>query len=149
MRQAVRVIVVKEDRLLVMHRNKFGNEFYALVGGGVDFGENPEQALYREVAEETGLIIANPRLVIVEDAGDVYGIQYIYTADYVSGEPKLAVDSAEALIHVGGKNLYTPMWLSLTELPHVVFLPKELQTVLTQHVGRIWPDQPIELTITS
>lgn len=149
MRQAVRVIVVKDQSLLVMHRNKFGQEFYALVGGGIDYGESPEQALYREVLEETGLQLINHKLVIVEDAGNVYGIQYIYTCDYVSGEPALATDSAEALIHAKGANLYTPMWLPLSELPQVVFQPKELQDVLVKHVAMSWPAEPIELVINS
>ena len=149
MRQAVRVIVIKDQSLLVMHRNKFGQEFHALVGGGIDYGESPEQALYREIAEETGLQLANHRLVIIEDAGDVYGMQYIYTCDYISGEPTLAPDSAEALIHAKGNNLYTPMWLPLSELPNVVFQPKELQDVLIKHIGMGWPPEPIKLTISS
>ncbi|MDL2342025.1 MAG: NUDIX domain-containing protein [Patescibacteria group bacterium] len=149
MRQAVRVIVIKDQSLLVMHRNKFGQQFYALVGGGIDYGENPEQALYREVAEETGLQITNPKLVIIEDAGDVYGMQYIYTCDYVSGEPALAADSAEALIHAKGENLYTPMWLPLSDLPNVVFQPKELQATLIAHATAGWPAAPIELLINS
>lgn len=149
MRQAVRAIVIKDQQLLVMHRNKFGQQFYALVGGGVDYGESPEQALYREVAEETGLQIANPRLVIIEDAGNVFGMQYIYSCDYVAGEPSLAPDSAEAMIHAAGKNLYTPMWLPLVDLPAVSLLPKELQAVLVQHCTTGWPNQPIELLINS
>ena len=135
--------------MLVMHRNKFGQEFYALVGGGIDYGESPEQALYREVAEETGLAITNHRLVIIEDAGDVFGVQYIYTCDYVSGEPALAADSSEALIHAKGQNLYTPLWLPLSELPNVVLQPRELQAVLLKHAGKTWPAEPIELTIVN
>ena len=149
MRRAVRVIVIKDQSILVMHRNKFGQEFYALVGGGIDYGESPEQALYREVAEETGLAITNHRLVIIEDAGDVFGMQYIYTCDYVSGEPALAADSSEALIHAKGQNLYTPLWLPLSELPNVVLQPRELQAVLLQHAGKAWPAEPIELTIVN
>lgn len=149
MRRAVRAIVIKDQSILVMHRNKFGQEFYALVGGGIDYGESPEQALYREVAEETGLAIANHRLVIVEDAGDVFGMQYIYSCDYVGGEPALAADSSEALIHAKGQNLYTPLWLPLSELPNVILQPRELQAVLLQHAGKAWPAEPIELTIVN
>ncbi len=147
MRRAVRAIVVKDNALLVMSRNKFGNEFYSLVGGGIDVGEDEIQALHREVAEETGLQIQNPKLVVIEDAGDMYGMQYIYTADYVSGEPALDPDSAEAMIHVGGKNLYTPMWLPLAELPSANLMPTELKDVLVKHCASGWPEQAIELTI--
>ena len=149
MRQAVRVIVVRDQSLLVMHRNKFGSQFYALVGGGIDYGESPEQALYREVTEETGLQLSNHKLVIIEDSGDVFGMQYIYTCDYLSGEPALAPNSAEAMIHAKGENLYTPMWLPLSELATVVFQPKELQAALVKYLATGWPAEPIELLINS
>ncbi|MBC7708141.1 NUDIX domain-containing protein [Polaromonas sp.] len=149
MRQVVRAIVIKDQSLLVMHRNKFGQTYHALVGGGIDHGETAEQALYREIMEETGVQVNNHKLVIIEDAGNVYGIQYIYTCDYVSGEPKLAPDSPEAQINALGQNLYTPMWLPLSELPNVVFQPKELQAVLLEHIGMAWPPEPIHLHINS
>lgn len=148
MRKAVRAIVIKDEKILVMHRNKFGQEFYALAGGGIDYGEDPLQALYREILEEASMIIANPRLVIVEDAGDVFGIQYIYVCDWVSGEPALAPDSEEAQINKAGSNLYTPMWLSLSELAQVKLLPVELHQLLIQHCATSsWPAEPIELTL--
>ena len=150
MRKAVRAIVVKDDQILVMHRNKFGQEFLSLVGGGVDYGEDQLQALERELREEASLVIANPKLVIVEDAGDVFGVQYIYTCDWVSGEPALSPTSEEALIHESGQNLYTPMWLPLNELVNARVLPAELHQLLIHHAAaRSWPAEPIELTITS
>lgn len=149
MRTASRAIVVKDSQLLVMHRNKFGHEYYALVGGGVDFGENAEQALYREVREEASIEIANPRLVIIEDAGSIFGIQYIYLCDYVSGEPQLAADSIEAKITADGKNLYTPMWQPVSELPTLNLLPAELKDALTAGLRDGFPEQPIQLKISA
>lgn len=149
MRQAVRAIVVKDDHLLVMKRNKFGHEYYSLVGGGIDMGETAEQALYREVSEETGLAIANHRLVITEDAGSMYGIQHIYQCDYVAGEPALAPDSAEALIQAGGQNLFQPLWLPLADLPTTNLLPKELKAILLTGLADNFAGAPIALTISS
>lgn len=36
---------------------------YQLPGGGIDFGESPIAALHREVLEETGWKIANPKVL--------------------------------------------------------------------------------------
>ena len=52
MRMAARLVMVRDNHLLVMHRNKFGSEYYALIGGGVDPGESPSDALMREVKGE-------------------------------------------------------------------------------------------------
>lgn len=140
----MRAIVIRDDALLVMHRNKFGDEYYTLVGGGIDHGESAEQSLYREVAEETGIVIANPRLVFVEEAGDMYGPQYIYLCDYQAGEPILATDSEEAKIHAMGQNLYTPMWLPLASLPTTRFLSEPLKQHILQAVtSKVWPKDPV------
>lgn len=141
MRKAVRAIVVKDDALLVMHRNKFGEEYYTLVGGGIDIGETPEQALLREVKEETMLDIANPRLVFIEEAGDPYGNQYIYLCDHAGGEISLSPESDEAKIHVLGKNLYTPIWLPIKQLPDVPFLSGTLKSVLVNALSHGFPEK--------
>jgi len=127
MRRTARAIVIRDNQLLVMHRNKFGQQYFALVGGEIEIGESPEQALVREVNEETRLEIANPRLVFIEEAGEPYGTQYIYVCDYVAGEPSLHPASQEALIMAAGKNLYIPMWLPLSDLEAAPFLSKELK----------------------
>ena len=141
MRKAVRAIVIKDDALLTMHRNKFGEEYYTLVGGGIDVGETAESALYREVDEETSLKIANPRLVFIEQAGDPYGVQYIYLCDYVSGEISLPSTSDEAKINALGQNLYTPMWLPVKDLPNVPFLSERLKAVLIDTLLHGFPDK--------
>lgn len=142
-----RVIVSKDGALLMMRRNKYGDEFYALVGGGVDPGETPEQALYREVAEEASIEIANHRLVIIEDAGPRFGLQYIYVADYVAGEPALAPDSEELLLNQGGQNLYEPLWLPIDDFATADVRPNELQQLIADCLHGGFPDEPIELII--
>jgi 8-oxo-dGTP diphosphatase len=147
MRHAVRAIIIKDQKLLVMHRNKFGHEYYALPGGGVDMGENHEQALRREIQEETTITFQNPRLVIVEDAGEIFGVQQIYVCDYVSGDPALSPASEEAKITALGQNLYKPMWLPLSQLSEIELLPKELRQTLIENLPDKWPAEPIQLKI--
>jgi 8-oxo-dGTP diphosphatase len=147
MRTTARAIVVKDDALLVMHRKKFGNEYYSLVGGGVDYAETTEQALYREVQEETSLTISNHRLVIIEDAGKMYGVQYIYLCDYESGELALSPDSMEASISAAGQNVYEPEWLPLAKLAEANLLPEELKQTLINGLAHGFPPEPIALTV--
>jgi 8-oxo-dGTP diphosphatase len=143
MRQAVRAIIVRDGHLLVIHRNKFGEEYYTLPGGGIDAGETAEHALLREIHEETTLSIVNPRLVIIEDSGDPYGMQYVYLCQYVSGEPQLRPDSDEAKINALGQNLYSPQWLPLHSLSSVPFRSKQLREVLMQGLAKGFDMNPI------
>lgn len=126
----MRALVVHDGRLLVMHRNKFGEEYYTLLGGGVDLGEDLVPALMREIQEEAGIQLESPKLVLVEEAGVPYGNQYIYQCQYVSGTPQLHVESEEAKIHALGQNLYTPMWLPLADLPAARFRSEQLKAAI-------------------
>ena len=51
-RLSVRAIVVKGAQILLMYTERYHD--YTLPGGGVDHGEPVEQALVRELSEETG-----------------------------------------------------------------------------------------------
>ena len=113
MRQAVRAVIVRNGYLLVMHRNRFGQQYYTLPGGGVKGNEQHEHALLRHIKEETDIDFVNPRLIIAEDAGDPYGVQFIYLCQYLRGEPRLDLNSEEAKISALGENLYSPQWLPL------------------------------------
>ena len=148
MRRAVRAIIQRDDSLLVMKRNKFGKEYYALVGGGIDLDETPEQALVREVKEESGLDVISQRLVYIEEAGEMYGTQYVFVCEVNGGEPALSLDSEEAKIHALGQNLYEPMWLKRSELATTELLPYELRDHLVADLANGFPEQPITFTAT-
>lgn len=62
----VRVIFEENDKLLLMKRAKFKGGGYGLVGGHVDLGESPVEALIRETYEEVGLRIKAEDLDLVQ-----------------------------------------------------------------------------------
>lgn len=146
MRKAVRAIILKDDALLVMHRNKFGHKYDTLPGGNVEVGETELQALSRELAEEVSLEFANPRLVYVEHAGDPYGDQYIFLCDYIAGEPHLHPQAEESLINKMGQNLYEPGWTKISDLSHTPFLSEQLKTEILRSLDTGWPTTPLEFT---
>lgn len=150
MRQAVRAIIVRDGYLLVIHRNKFGQEYFTLPGGGIDPGETAEQALYRELQEETGITVANPRLVITEEAGDPFGTQYVYLCDYASGEPTLHPDSEEAKINLLGQNLYEPRWMPLASLSDdqhpLPFRSELLKRTLLECINQNFSNAPVQIS---
>lgn len=145
MRRAARAIVIKDNQLLVMHRNKFGTEYDTLPGGNIELGETPEQAVLRELQEETNVSTSSPRLVFVEEAGDPYGTQYIYLLDYQSGEPQLTPGSEEDHINKLGQNLYEPKWVPLTELPDKPFLSEKLKNTILYAVDNGFPAEPMQI----
>ena len=55
LRPTVRGIIEKDGKLALVHKRE--NDYYGFPGGGIDVGETYEEALIREVKEETGLIV--------------------------------------------------------------------------------------------
>lgn len=143
MRQAVRAIIVRDDKLLVMQRNKFGNVYYTLIGGGIDEGETAENAVVREVLEETGLVVKpeTVKLVFMHEAGEPFGTQHIFTCEAEGNEVSLSPDSEEAAIHGGGQNLFTPMWLPIEDISNVPFRSEPMAKAIYHALKHGFPEQ--------
>ncbi|HSX15378.1 MAG TPA: NUDIX domain-containing protein [Candidatus Saccharimonadales bacterium] len=144
-RQAVRGIIINGQSLLVIKRNKFGMVYYTLPGGGIELGEEPEQTLRREMQEEAGLAVGAVRPVFVEDAGDMYGMQYIYLCEYQGGEPRISPGTIEAELNAKGQNTYEAMWLPVDQLLQVPFRSTSVRDAVLQGVRSGFPETPIEL----
>lgn len=87
-RRAAMLLVVTDDGLLMHHRDDKPGiahpDCWAGFGGAVEAGESVEEALHREVAEETGLVIANP--VFLTDAVDYEGDGKLVSLFYTVGD---------------------------------------------------------------
>src|ERR1700735_5456048 len=85
--RAAMLLIVTNDGLLLHHRDdKPGIAHpgcWAGFGGAVEEGETVEQALRREVLEETGLMIEDPRLLT--EAVDVEGGGRLVSLFYIRG----------------------------------------------------------------
>ena len=82
------------DVLLVRSSNpQHRPALWWLPGGGIDFGESPEDTVVREFREETGLDVASPVLVDVmsdvrerPNGDEVFTVRIIYTVSLLGGE---------------------------------------------------------------
>ena len=144
-RPAARAIVLKDGKMLIMKRTKPGRKYMVTPGGRIEDGEKPEETVLREVLEETTVEVSNPRLVFVEEPNDgVWGTQYIYICDYVSGEPKLNPDSEEYQYQKMGYGTYEPLWLVYSELDNSEYPLKSarLGDEIRQALKDGFPDTP-------
>lgn len=98
---AVDCVVFRGDKVLLVKRG--GHPFMgklALPGGFIEEGESAEQAVKRELAEETGIVAQNVRQFGFASAPGRdprdWNISLIFTAKSLSGEPKGGDDAADA-----------------------------------------------------
>lgn len=98
-------IVMRGDRYLLVKRlNPPAADLYAFPGGRAEVGESPADAAVRECAEETGLVVTNPRLFETYDLvthapdGSVshHFFLSVFRVDEVEEREALAADDALA-----------------------------------------------------
>lgn len=101
----VGVVIVKGSNVLLIKRGQPPREGeWSIPGGTQELGETVRETAVREVMEETGLTIANLRLIDVVDAFGKHPDGTLRTqwtlvdfrADWIAGEPKAGGDAAEA-----------------------------------------------------
>jgi 8-oxo-dGTP diphosphatase len=91
---ASHALIRREGKVLATRRSQ-ANDYmpgkWDLPGGTVEEGETPEQALVREVKEETGLDVAPLKPVFVYPTGSVVRptVQIVFECDYISGDVAL------------------------------------------------------------
>ncbi len=86
---AIIVLIHRGDEVLLVHAKNFKSDFYGLVAGFVETGETLEEAVYREVMEETGLRIRNLSYWASQPWPYPCGLMVGFYAEYESGELKL------------------------------------------------------------
>lgn len=129
-------IIVKNDQVLLIHRKKEGREYWVFPGGGVEDGETKEQAVIREVKEETSLDVTD--CVFSFDHKDNKGdLHPVFICRVEDGEPEFAPDAPELLIN-SHDNWYHPEWISLEKALTINLYPEDGKKVLLKFKNKLY-----------
>ena len=125
---AVIVLIHRGDEVLLVHAKNFKSDFYGLVAGFVETGETLEEAVHREVMEETGIKIKNVTYFGSQPWPYPSGLMVGFNADYVSGEVRLQQSELSKGDWFSKNNLPTiPEKLSIARMLIDAWLKKEKQ----------------------
>ncbi len=109
---AIIVRITRDDEILMARARNFRGDFYGLIAGFVETGETLEEAVVREVHEETGLEIKDIRYFGSQPWPYPSGLMVGFTAHYAGGQ-----------IHVQREELKNVAWFHRDHLPK---LPEKL-----------------------
>ena len=128
-------VCIYDNKILLMHRINLEKvvgeqEYYVIPDGGVEENETVEQAVVRELDEETSIVVSVKELILHKE--EIGKDEYYYMCKYVSGEPKLREDTNEFEEMKQGVHFYKPMWLALSEINNVTIYPLEVKDILVE-----------------
>lgn len=107
----VSAIIIKDGKILLIHRFKGGKEYWVLPGGSVEAGESNEEALDREVEEELSLKVVNKKYLFqIENSGRQ---EYHYLVGEYSGTIGLGGPEKEKMSE---QNQYILEWVDLSRV---------------------------------
>ncbi|OCQ22847.1 hypothetical protein A7985_02505 [Pseudoalteromonas luteoviolacea] len=120
-RISVGAFVVENEKLLMVNHKREGRyDFWVAPGGGVKGTESLEEAVVREVKEETGLNVSVNKLMYVEEMynPEERSIKFWYHCELINGELDCSANEAVAE-YIVGTNFLNKVFLD----SHKVFPP--------------------------
>jgi nucleoside triphosphatase len=104
------LVVNEKGQVLIVKSKKWGDK-YTVPGGHIELGERAEDAIVREVKEETGLDVGPVELLIVQQA--------IYPKDYHKHQHFIFMDyickGKNQTVQLDGRELQEYVWVSPEE----------------------------------
>jgi 8-oxo-dGTP pyrophosphatase MutT (NUDIX family) len=153
-RPAARAVVVDPDDRVLLVRFEFpGRTLWATPGGGIEPGESPENAIRRELEEETGFIPAEigpvvwTRLHIVPFIGGQWDGQreqyHLIRTDAFTPTPRLSWEQLNA------EYVFELRWWTQAELGEAAetFAPRRLPELVRSLISDGPPAHPIDAGI--
>lgn len=138
MHTRAKVIVIKNNQILLLFRNKFGDVYFTLPGGGAKkIDKSIEDTAIREVFEETSIkikIVKQIEKVFDKDGNQTH---YLYTGEYISGTPKLGEFDEKERMNKFENNLYVPMWVNLDCIKNIKIHSNFFENIVIKHLEEI------------
>ncbi len=141
MRTRSAAILIHNDSIALIERQRAGMHYFTFPGGGVNDGETPEQAVLREVHEELGIQVRVLRLVAkLWFRGNP---QFFFLVEQLGGEFGTGAGEEYSSEHDPARGTYHPIWMPLADLSTKNVLPRSIAGLVIQSHPGDWPLEPV------
>ncbi len=130
--ERVRAIIIDSDKILLIHRIKTDQSYWVIPGGGVEVGENHQQAVKRECFEELGIQVRVGELFFQRTA-DMLAIkgqqEFFYLCEMIGGKVGTG-QGPEFQPGVEYQGEFKAEWVDIKKLPILDLRPHEIRDAI-------------------
>ena len=131
-RTSCRAIVIEDNALVTMYREKEDRVYYTFPGGGINEGESREECVKRECMEEFGITVEPIRQVYTYENDKT--IQHFFICKWVDGE--LGSGEGEEFAPDRNRGIYVPTLMPLKEIGNLPLMPPEVAKALAEDLEK-------------
>jgi len=113
-RMAVAALVFDEQGRILLFKHTYRKLDWGIPAGGLEYGEQPKDAVVREFFEETGMTIEVQRLLLAESSRHFHHVSLVYLCKIRTGEFRESHEISEI------------QYFNVDNLPPMLFDEKDL-----------------------
>lgn len=122
MRDRSSVVIIENQKVVLIQRIRDGSIYYVFPGGGIENGETPEAGAKREALEELGVEVKVKECI---SEVEFNGTQYFFLSEIISGT--LGTGQGEEYTDKNrNRGTYLPMWVDIESLSSIDVRPNEV-----------------------
>ena len=122
MRDRGSVVIIENQKVVLIQRIRDGSIYYVFPGGGIENGETPEAGAKREALEELGVEVKVKECI---SEVEFNGTQYFFLSEIISGT--LGTGQGEEYTDKNrDRGTYLPMWVDIESLSSIDVRPNEV-----------------------
>ena len=122
MRNRGSVVIIENNKVALIQRNRDGTVYYVFPGGGIEHGEAPEAGAKREAYEELGVEVKIHECIAKVEYN---GTQYFFRAEITDGIFGTG-QGEEYIDQTRERGTYLPMWVEISSLSSLDVRPREV-----------------------
>ena len=120
-------IIVKDGKILLIHRKNRGREYWVFPGGGIENDDTGDETVVREIKEETGLTCTKVKFAFLAETYKGGHKHPFYSCKVNNKE--IVLGGAEAKKH-SEEDWYNPQWVKLDKVKDIFLVPESAKAEL-------------------
>lgn len=132
-------ILIMGDKVALIERRRASKHYFVFPGGGIEYWEDPAQAVVREIREELGISASVRRLVAMVNYNGKP--QYFYWLKWLDGQFGTGAGEEMDSPAESESGSFVPVWAPIAGLQEQLVYPASIAHLVSEYPEKGWPKE--------